>query len=79
MGTFLDVTCLKSLKPEKSTSHSSGSTAAQLVEDPCVVCSGVSEDYERVNITKYGNTNQYSSVHITFHRPECKELDKAHQ
>ena len=74
LGTFLDVTCLKLLKPENSLSNSRG----ELVVDPCSECSGVSEDYERVNITKYGNTNQYSSVQITFQRPECKELDSAH-
>ncbi len=48
------------------------------VFDPCAECSGISNDYERVNITRYGNTNQYSSVWITFHRPECKALDQAH-
>jgi hypothetical protein len=57
LGTFLNITCLKS---------------GELAVDPCRECSGVSEDYERVNITKYGNTNQYSSVEIAFHRPECK-------
>jgi hypothetical protein len=74
LGTFLNITCLKFQKPENSPSSSSG----ELVVDPCSECSGVSEDYERVNITKYGNTNQYSSVHITFQRPECKALDKVH-
>jgi hypothetical protein len=78
LGTFLDVTCLKLLKPENSKSHSSGKPAMQMVEDPCAECSGVSEDYEQVNITKYGNTNQYSSVWVTFHGPECKGLDKVH-
>jgi hypothetical protein len=74
LGTFLDITCIKLLKPENSPTNSSG----QLVVDPCAECSGVSEDYERVNITRYGNTNQYSSVQITFHRPECKRLDSGH-
>jgi hypothetical protein len=32
-------------------------------------------DSGRVNFTKYGNTNEYSSVGIIFHRPERKELD----
>src|SRR5207237_37588 len=78
LGTFLNVTCLKLLKPENATSNSSGKSAMELAVDPCAECSGVSEDYERVDITKYGNTNQYSSAWITFHRPECKGLDKAH-
>ena len=69
MGTFLDITCLK----EDAPPNSSG----KIVIDPCVDCSGVSEDYDRVKITKYGNTNRYSSVHITFKRPECKELGEA--
>jgi hypothetical protein len=75
MGTFLDVTCLKLLKAKNSTSNPSGKPATDVAIDPCAECSGVSDDYERVKITKYGNTNQYSSVHVTFHRPECKELD----
>lgn len=74
LGTFLDITCLKVLKPENSPPNSSG----ELVVDPCIECSGVSEDYERVSITKYGNTNQYSSVQIAFQRPECKGLDSVH-
>jgi hypothetical protein len=78
LGTFLDGTCFKTLKPENSTSNSSGKPAMVVTVDPCAECSGVSDDYERVNITKYGNTNQYSSVWITFHRPECKESNKVH-
>ena len=77
LGTFLDVTCLKLVKPEQSTSKSGENARPEMIVDPCAECSGVSEDYDRVNITRYGNTNQYSSVHITFHRPECKELDNA--
>lgn len=73
-GTFLNITCLKLLQPKNSASSSSG----ELVVDPCTECSGVSEDYEQVTITKYGNTNQYSSVHITFLQPECQGLDKVH-
>lgn len=72
IGTFLNGVCLKYVEPEKSKPHSK----RQLVADPCAECSGVSEDYERVNITKYGNTNEYSSVYISFQQPECKELDK---
>jgi hypothetical protein len=72
LSTFLDVTCLK---PDSSTSNSSGKPATEFAEDPCAQCSGVSDDYERANITKYGNTNQYTSVQITFRRPECKGLD----
>jgi hypothetical protein len=77
MSTFLDGTCLKLLKPEDSTPSEDGIPAMKLAVDPCAECSGVSNDYERVNITRYGNTNEYTSVRITFHRPECKELDKA--
>jgi hypothetical protein len=77
-STFLNVTCLKLLKPENSAPNSSGNPATELAVDPCMECSGVSDDYERGNITKYGNTNQYSSVQITVQRPECKALDKAH-
>lgn len=78
IGTFMNVTCLKAVKPENSAYSSSGKPAMELSVDPCAECSGVSEDYERANITRYGNTNQYSSAWITFHQPECAELDKAH-
>ncbi|HKV91894.1 MAG TPA: hypothetical protein VJW20_05035 [Candidatus Angelobacter sp.] len=70
IGTFLNGTCLKHVEPEKATSNSK----RHLVIDPCAECSGASEEYERVNITKYGNSNQYSSVYITFKLPECKEF-----
>jgi hypothetical protein len=76
MSTFLDITCLKLRKAENSTSDSGRKPAMQLAADPCGECSGVSDDYEQANITRYGNTNEYSSVWITFHRPECKNLDK---
>jgi hypothetical protein len=78
ISTFLDITCLKPVKPANSASNSEGNSAMELAVDPCSECSGVSVDYERANVTRYGNTNQYSSVHITFQRPECKELDKVH-
>jgi hypothetical protein len=78
LSNFLDITCFKLVKPENSVSNASGESAMELAVDPCAECSGVSDDYERVNITKYGNTNQYSSVSITFRRPECKGLDKVH-
>lgn len=74
LSTFLDITCLKPVKPQNSSSNSIG----ELTVDPCTECSGVSDDYERANITKYGNTNEYSSVYITLRRPECKELEEVH-
>jgi len=76
IGTFLNGTCLKLMKSESSALNLSGKSRLNLAVDPCAECSGISEDYERVNITKYGNTNEYSSVWITFHQPECQELDK---
>ena len=78
LSTFLDVTCLKSVKPENSTPDSGKKPEMELIVDPCMECSGVSDDYERVNITKYGNTNRYSSVQIAFRQPGCKGLDKVH-
>ena len=78
IGTFLNVICLKYPMPEKSSPDSIEKPSMQLAVDPCEDCSGVSEDYEQVNITKYGNTNRYSSVNLNFHQPECNELDRAH-
>jgi len=77
MSTFLDVTCLKLQKAETSTSDSTGKPAMEVAVDACAECSGVSVEYEQANITRYGNTNEYSSVWVTFHRPECKQLDSA--
>ncbi|HET8889928.1 MAG TPA: hypothetical protein VFQ41_13585 [Candidatus Angelobacter sp.] len=77
LGTFLNITCLKVLEQENSAPDSSKKPAMELTVDPCAECSGVSEDYERVKITKYGNTNRHSSVHVTFKQPECEGLDNA--
>ena len=76
MSTFLDVTCLKAQKTGNSKSDSGDKAAPVVAVDPCAECSGVSEDYAQANITRYGNTNEYSSVWITFRRSECKELDR---
>jgi hypothetical protein len=78
IATFLDGTCLKLQKPEMSMSSPNGKPVMDLAVDACAECSGVSDDYEQATITKYGNTNQYSSVWISFHRAECKALETAH-
>jgi hypothetical protein len=62
IGTFLDHVCIKL------------GDSGKIEGDPCAECFGVSEDYERVTITKYGNTNKYSSVQVNFHIPECDRL-----
>jgi hypothetical protein len=37
------------------------------------VCGGVSGAYDRITITKFGNTNEYTSVNLTYrHRNGCK-------
>ena len=51
MSTFLNITCMKFVKPEKSFSDSS-KLEPELEVDPCMQCSGVSDDYERATITK---------------------------
>jgi hypothetical protein len=71
MSTFLNITCLKLQKPEDPNP----SGKPELAVDPCTECSGVSDAYERAEITRYGNTNQYSSVQISFNQPECKGSD----
>jgi hypothetical protein len=38
-------------------------------------CAGVSEDYERLAITKIGSTNEYRYVSILYHSAECRRLD----
>jgi hypothetical protein len=36
-------------------------------------CSGVSEEYERMRITKIGGTNDYNYALISYRRDECEE------
>jgi hypothetical protein len=38
-------------------------------------CAGVSEDYERLAVTKIGSTNEYRYVSILYHTADCKKLD----
>jgi hypothetical protein len=38
-------------------------------------CAGVSEDYERLAITKIGSTNEYRYISILYHSAECRQLD----
>jgi hypothetical protein len=65
MGTFLHITCMKRDKK------------GELVVDPCTECSGVSEEYERLTITKFGSTNEHSSATIGFRRSECEDVQNA--
>ena len=58
IGTFLDYTCLET------------NDAGQIAGDQ--YCGGVSEDYERVTITKWGNTNDYNSADVLYYRRGCK-------
>ena len=38
-------------------------------------CAGVSEDYERLAITKIGSSNEYRYVSIVYHSAECRQPD----
>jgi hypothetical protein len=64
IGTFLNYTCL-----EKDD-------AGQLIE--AHGCGGVSEDYERVAITKWGNADDYNSADVAFYRRGCKTKKPHH-
>lgn len=64
IGTFLDYTCLETDK------------AGQFTE--AHGCGGVSEDYERVTITKWGNTNDYNSADLAYYRRGCKTKKPQH-
>ena len=74
MSTFLNVICLKPMKRKDSTT---GQSDNDIAVDPCSECSGVSVKYERATIVKYGNTDEYTSVSISFHLPECENTKKA--
>jgi len=58
IGTFLNYTCVE-------TDDAGQLTGAH-------GCGGVSEDYERVTITKWGNTNDYNSADVVYYRRGCK-------
>jgi len=64
LNTFLNMTCLKRLKPESSTSETIGKPPINFVVNPCRECSGVSDEYERATIRMYGNKDEYSSARI---------------
>lgn len=43
-------------------------------------CGGASSDYERITITRWGNTNEYRSVQVTYHhRPGCESNNNSAQ
>lgn len=58
MGTFLDLSCAETNKNGELTAVRN--------------CGGVSEDYKRVTITKWGNTNDYGSADIVYYSRGCK-------
>jgi hypothetical protein len=65
IGTFLDFTCIETDNAEQlSGAHS---------------CGGVSEDYERLTITKWGNTNDYNSADVVYYRRGCKTKKPHHR
>ena len=57
-GTFLDYTCLETDAAGKFIGAHD--------------CGGVTEDYKRVSITKWGNTNDYRAADITYYQRGCK-------
>ena len=64
IGTFLDYTCLE----RNDAGQITGAHG----------CGGVSEDYERAAITKWGNTNDYSSADVVYYRRGCKTKKPHH-
>lgn len=42
-------------------------------------CSGVSEDYERMRITKIGSTNNYNYALVSYRRDECEKIFQSSQ
>jgi hypothetical protein len=65
IGTFLNLSCLE-------TNDAGQVTGAY-------GCGGVSEDYERVTITKWGNTNDYNSADVVYYRRGCKTKRPHHK
>lgn len=65
MGTSLNLACF-------FETNDAGQIAGALG------CGGVSEDYERVTITKLGNTNDYNSAYVAYYRRGCKVKRATH-
>jgi hypothetical protein len=42
-------------------------------------CSGVSEEYERMGITKIESTNNYNYALVSYRRDECEEVFQSSQ
>ena len=69
-------TVLDEIAPRSERGNYKIGTFLNIVCLPDNDCAGVIEDYERLAITKIGNTNEYRRyVSILYHSAECKQLD----
>lgn len=68
-------TVLDEIAPKNERGNYEMGTFLDVICLPDNDCAGVSEDYERLTITKIGSTNEYRYVSILYHSAECKQLD----
>jgi hypothetical protein len=71
-------TVLDEIAPKSDRGNFKMGTFLNIICLPDNDCAGVSEDYERLAITKIGSTNEYRYISIVYHSAECKhwEADK---
>jgi len=67
-------TVLNEIAPKSARGNYKGGTFLNLRCLPDDDCAGVSEDYERLMITKIGSTNEYRYISLLNHSAECKQL-----
>lgn len=68
-------TVLDEIAPKNERGNYKIGTFLNIICLPDNDCAGVSEDYERLIITKIGSTNEYRYISILYHSAECKQLD----
>jgi len=68
-------TVLDDIAPKNERGNYNIGTFLNIICLPDNDCAGVSEDYERLIITKIGSTNEYRYISILYHSAECKQLD----
>jgi hypothetical protein len=68
-------TVLDAIVPTNERGNYKMGTFLNIICLPDNDCAGVSEDYERLAITKIGSTNEYRYISILYHSAECRQLD----
>jgi hypothetical protein len=68
-------TVLDEIAPKNERGNYIMGTFLNIICVPDNDCAGVSENYERLLITKTGDTNEYRYVSVSYHSAECRRLE----